>query len=113
LPEEVAGPQGRHACPVALDRNLAADQHHQVAAGISLADEHLAGRHVDLLGELADSRDLVLVQAGEERDPMQQVELLVAGHGRLASLWCPARAYANGPSLRRAASPCEPAPRAE
>jgi hypothetical protein len=47
----------------------------------TLAHQHLAGRHVDLVGEHAQALQPPVIEPAEERDAAQQVELFVTRQG--------------------------------
>ena len=90
LAEEVAGPPLLDGLPVLDHLDVAFEQDEELAAALTLANEVLARRQFDLVGDRGDLAELLLVALREQRRVLQQLDLLVAAdsseaHGRSLS----------------------------
>ena len=77
LAEEVARFHRPDDLAVDVDLHGAVDDHEELRARGALPRQDLAGRHVDLLGQLTDLFDVVARQVLEQRDLLEQLELVV------------------------------------
>src|SRR5262249_44795979 len=78
LAEEVAGAHRVDLASLPPHVGGAFDQDEELAARRPLRREHLALGHVDLVGEERDAPELALRAVGEERCPLEKLDLRVA-----------------------------------
>src|SRR5436309_2458665 len=82
LAEEVALPEGRDdaAVDVHLDGSIEDDE--ELLSGLALPGQHAAVDDVDFVREGSELLQILPAETGEERHPLELLELLVGGHCR-------------------------------
>jgi hypothetical protein len=78
--EEIAGAKKGQPLVLTLDHDIAADDHEELVAALPLAHQHLAVMGPDVDSEFGQSTELGRIQALEEGDVPESVNLLVLGH---------------------------------